>query len=647
MSTFDGVIREFPDIRIDFFRPQKEPPAPLACFLSHVHSDHLAGLETFRGPFIYCSAATREILLRLERYPCRINCAQGILEARKLTYHKHLKNLLKPIPLDTPTQLELSSGNIIQVTLLDANHCSGSVMFLIEGGRNAVLYTGDIRAEPWWVNSIARNPCMVEYSIGLKTLDRIYLDTSILSDFKLQTKAEGLRLLIDQVIKYPDDTVFYMHAYTYGYEEVWVALSKALKSKIHVDKYKMRIYKSLAVRPTEGRFDPQFHLTKEAPYLVGFMRGNHQEEGHLTLDENVRIHSCEKGTHCSAMQNKPIVWLTPFVAHVPGGQDIEEVGIGGGMDDLEQEAEIEYLTRADIEALVPIITADLDITPEQQEQMKERLVKLATTGRSMSLNMDVSEFDKDMHTSLRDAILSLAKKPRSEEITNSPSAATAEESITKKSLPNRIRFPWARHSSLPELTHLVETFRPKDIWPCTVDARSWYEKGITMRELFGEHCLGDVFEHDALMDKLFETLKQELEAREQKEKQQKQQQQSQQSQDVDMADHNSQAPTASPSIVNDAPLSSPIIITKVVRKRDYETFREDEDSFQAEEEEEEEELELEGDSQASEMSAIAYETRLRAFRAMEGNANGASWTSIGLISTTDHHTVEEQELGGK
>lgn len=42
---------------------------------------------------------------------------------------KHLKKLLKPIPLETPTTIELSPGNEIQVTLFDANHCAGAVMF--------------------------------------------------------------------------------------------------------------------------------------------------------------------------------------------------------------------------------------------------------------------------------------------------------------------------------------------------------------------------------------------------------------------------------------------------------------------------------------------------------------------------------------
>lgn len=182
---------------------------------------------------VYCSAATREILLSLETVSRRINYAQGTLEARQLSY-KHLKNLLKPLPLDTPVELELEPGNHIQVTLLDANHCPGAVMFLFEGQGKAALYTGDIRSEPWHVNAIARSPSMVQYAYGLKTLDTIYLDTSFIEDIKFPTKAQGISELLEKVSKYPPDTMFHFQAWTYGYEDVWVALSKALGSKVRV-----------------------------------------------------------------------------------------------------------------------------------------------------------------------------------------------------------------------------------------------------------------------------------------------------------------------------------------------------------------------------------------------------------------------------
>lgn len=49
--------------------------------------------------------------------------------------------------MQVPTEIELMPGNTIRVTLFDANHCPGSVMFLIEGDGKAILYTGDIRGK--------------------------------------------------------------------------------------------------------------------------------------------------------------------------------------------------------------------------------------------------------------------------------------------------------------------------------------------------------------------------------------------------------------------------------------------------------------------------------------------------------------------
>jgi len=148
MSTFGGYMLEFPDIRgtwpsqrvvdplsmipVDYFRKIPNRRSPLACFLSHVHSDHLAGLESLKSPLwvhkhqnvldcayhdsVYCSAATKEILLRLERYPHRLNFAKGILESRKQQYN-HLKTILvtypEPHTLDVTDNVteDYSSGN--------------------------------------------------------------------------------------------------------------------------------------------------------------------------------------------------------------------------------------------------------------------------------------------------------------------------------------------------------------------------------------------------------------------------------------------------------------------------------------------------------------------------------------------------------
>ena len=160
------------------------------------------------------------------------------MESHKQQY-KHLKPLLacllicfamslivqqKAIPPETPTVIELEPQNKIQVTLFDANHCTGAVMFcgchseelcrlganifaVIENDSKAILYTGDIRSEPWFVNSLVRNPFLIEYASGLKSLDCIYLDTSNIGPTKFPTKADGLKELLQKVAKYPPNSI--------------------------------------------------------------------------------------------------------------------------------------------------------------------------------------------------------------------------------------------------------------------------------------------------------------------------------------------------------------------------------------------------------------------------------------------------------
>lgn len=275
----------------------------VACFLSHVHSDHLKGLESFKSTFVYCTAQTRELLLRLEKYPHRMNFAKGILESRKQTYRR-LKNHIKPIPLETPTEIELAPGQSIRVTLFDANHCLGSCMFLIEGNGKAILYTGDLRSETWWVNTLIRNPVLLPYTKDTRRLDNIYLDTTFTSsdtlEFEMPTKAEGLSELIEKVSQYPSDTVFYLNTWTFGYEEVWIALAAALRTRVHLDDYRWRLYSSQRDQPT--CYGPQ-----TAP-LVGYKLGNHEHPGCLTNSlEGVRIHSCERGTRCEVFQNRRFI----------------------------------------------------------------------------------------------------------------------------------------------------------------------------------------------------------------------------------------------------------------------------------------------------------------------------------------------------
>ncbi|KAF7961182.1 hypothetical protein EAE96_000848 [Botrytis aclada] len=491
MSTFGGYMPEFPDIRVDHFRQIIGRTAPLACFLSHVHSDHLEGLDNDRVklPFVYCSAATREILLRLEKRRDRLNLAQGILEREKRTF-KHLKSVLKPIPLETPTLLELAPKNEVRVTLFDANHCTGAVMFLFEKENTAVLYTGDIRSEPWFVNNLARSPFLIEYTSGMKTLDCIYLDTSNTGPLKFPTKADGLKEMIDKVRKYPPNTKFHFSAWTFGYEEVWAALSRTLKSQIHVDKYKYKLYQSLRQEGSDGQ---SRFLASEGPVLIGCTVGNGPKEGCLTTDRSVQIHSCEKGMGCSAYEEEDVVLIRPFIACGPDGVEIAEVGIGGGWGDLVPSYEV-AMDFDDVKEFLEKFFAETD-QPIIEDIRRMLLAELVSTKGAISLDGMQLSNDQISLEGLGESLLrKLAQK-------STVIPDKKRDDIPKKGLPKVITFPYSRHSSYSELCHLVEIFKPKDVYPCTVDEEEWHEAS-SMKSLFGDHCSASIFRHDGEMREL-------------------------------------------------------------------------------------------------------------------------------------------------
>ena len=135
--------------------------------------------------------------------------------------------------------MDLSADETVIITLLDANHCPGAVMqvliytlrleyskphllpsrFLIEGAKGAVLHTGDFRAEPWFLESLTRNPLLQRYlppqnqecvtsdpkqplahSVS-STLEVIYLDTaSALSNLQIVTKVKTIFTLYFSVV---------------------------------------------------------------------------------------------------------------------------------------------------------------------------------------------------------------------------------------------------------------------------------------------------------------------------------------------------------------------------------------------------------------------------------------------------------------
>ncbi|KAG0647861.1 DNA cross-link repair pso2 snm1 [Hyphodiscus hymeniophilus] len=141
-----------------------------AYFLSHFHSDHYIGLTSSwcHGP-IYCSKVTANLVKQQLRVDPRYVVA-----------------------LDFEDRVEVSGTQGVAVTMIPANHCPGSSLFLFEKviGKGAnpkvqrVLHCGDFRACPAHIAHPLLMPDIVD-SITGKTkqqkIDVCYLDTTYLN----------------------------------------------------------------------------------------------------------------------------------------------------------------------------------------------------------------------------------------------------------------------------------------------------------------------------------------------------------------------------------------------------------------------------------------------------------------------------------
>ncbi|KAE8151096.1 cytochrome P450-domain-containing protein [Aspergillus avenaceus] len=141
-----------------------------AYFLSHFHSDHYIGLTaSWRHGPIYCSKATGNLV----RQQLKVNARWVVdLEFEKTT--------------------EVPGTGGVLVTLIEANHCPGSALFLFEKPMGSgpskrvqrVLHCGDFRASPAHVRHALLRPDLVDPATGRSRQQRIdvcYLDTTYLS----------------------------------------------------------------------------------------------------------------------------------------------------------------------------------------------------------------------------------------------------------------------------------------------------------------------------------------------------------------------------------------------------------------------------------------------------------------------------------
>jgi hypothetical protein len=109
---------------------------------------------------------------------------------------------------------------------------------------------------------------------------------------------------------------------------------------------------------------------------------------------------------------------------------------------------------------------------EIREQIGQFLLSAITTGRKVPLDLERAVFGENNETNLKNGLEAIVGKLGVKK-------QLPEDNSDGQSLPTVVTFPYSRHSSYPELCEFVNAFKPKDVWPCTVEFPRWLREGLT------------------------------------------------------------------------------------------------------------------------------------------------------------------------
>jgi DNA cross-link repair 1B protein len=127
--------------------------------------------------------------------------------------------------------LEETKKEVMHLTLIDANHCPGSVMFLMEGYFGVHLHTGDFRYDSKMLEiEILKN----------KKIDVLYLDDTFSEKcYNFKTRKEAGEEILEICKKQSEETRIFITTDTLGKEELLLAVAMSLKSMIVCDEERL------------------------------------------------------------------------------------------------------------------------------------------------------------------------------------------------------------------------------------------------------------------------------------------------------------------------------------------------------------------------------------------------------------------------
>lgn len=143
-----------------------------------------------------------------------------------------------------------SKGKPVTVTLIDANHCPGAVMFIFEVGRKTILHVGDFR---WNKEIMLQNRQLKDFALQRLRLDDLFLDTTYCNEkYSLPTQDEAIAATVEVAEcefstsqKRCTRLLMLFGAYTIGKEKIYLSVAERLQKKVYVDRTRFRVLSAL------------------------------------------------------------------------------------------------------------------------------------------------------------------------------------------------------------------------------------------------------------------------------------------------------------------------------------------------------------------------------------------------------------------
>ncbi|XP_078679202.1 uncharacterized protein LOC144914861 [Branchiostoma floridae x Branchiostoma belcheri] len=213
----NGCLIPHTPFAVDFWR-SRECGNTRLFFLSHMHADHTSGLSPSWKHPIYCSEITAKLLVHKFHISPALVHPLGVGESHILA-------------------LDETGQETMTVTLFDANHCPGAVMFLFQGYFGSIFYTGDFRYSPEMFDH--------EVLANRPPVDVLYLDNTYCSpECVFPSRTQATQMIKNIISRHPEHDIV-LGMTMLGKEDLLVELAKTFQTWVVVTPQRLESLKLL------------------------------------------------------------------------------------------------------------------------------------------------------------------------------------------------------------------------------------------------------------------------------------------------------------------------------------------------------------------------------------------------------------------